>query len=453
MGFSREVQDLLDRMERKKPSAVMTLCGETPRRQKILGPGHYKCTCPFPGHTDRAVGSFDLNDEKLIAKCFACGMGGRPVRFYRDLNGLTSDYEAAILMAEGFGEITHEQAEKYLSSDRTSNIKVQSKKPYSEKKKHEESSEVSMQPIGVRSAFYTELVKNLTLNERDRKYLLKERGLHEADLSGFFSFEKERVRKAFETAQQTLGWEHEKYIGIPGVYESFTSESEAKNHQDPHLRFGRFDRAAGGRIGMVIRDYHGKIVGLQFRQYESKHTARYIWISSAFANSEKFPLFANGRSGNTPVDFEPAQGKVCQALGITEGKFKAIAMAHHGINTFSVQGVGVWKQALEEIENYCADHPEQMKKIWIAFDADQKRNPAVAQVLFNFHQGLVRLGYHVAILDWDESCGKGIDDVLANGYNKQIKAIKGETFVQKYIVPVMESVEAEKLRRRKKLLE
>ena len=87
MGFSRGVQDLLDRMERKKPSAIMALCGETPMHQKILGPGHYKCTCPFPGHTDRAIGSFDLEQS---AKRYSVSGAGKPTLTIRRSNQVKS---------------------------------------------------------------------------------------------------------------------------------------------------------------------------------------------------------------------------------------------------------------------------------------------------------------------------------------------------------------------------
>lgn len=444
MEFKPYFKEILNKMETVKPSVVMALSGIEPENFKYIEEGHFKCKCPFPGHTDRRIGSFDLNDNKLIAKCFACGCGGRPVRFYRDLNGLDSDFEAAICMARDLGEITPKAADSILHSSaaskqgqrpvsKISDIKDIYQNINSGMGKHHSP---KLRPLEIRSAFYTELVKNLGLNEQDRRYLMKERGIKEDELSDFFSFNSGNAPKAFQETRRVLGWTQDQYLGIPGVYESYTSKEDASKHKNPKLRFAHPKWKNRDCVGIVIRDYTGRIVNLQFRN-NSPYGSRYVWLSSSFANSKDYDLLANGTSGIVSSDFEPAKGNPCKAIGITEGKFKAIAMARSGINTFSIQGVSSWKKLLPELENYLRDHPEQKKLIWLAFDADQKRNSSVANSLYSFYKELDNHGYHIRILDWDEKYGKGIDDVLANGAGKQIKSAVGETFIQTYILPLL----------------
>lgn len=442
MEFKPYFKDILAKMEQVKPSVVMELSGCQPENLKYIEEGHFKCKCPFPGHTDRRVGSFDLNDNKMIAKCFACGGGGRPVRFYRDLNGLSSDFEAAICMARDLGEITPKAAESILHSEAAAKSAQKASSKFSSKKDVYGSGMgasrfTNLKPIEVRSQFYTELVKHFELNEQDRRYLMEERGLKEDELSNFFSFDTESGNKAFQETQKVLGWPHEQYIGIPGVYESYASEDDAAAHRNPRLRFALPKGKGRSCFGIIIRDYAGRIISLQFRSTNNQGS-RYTWISSAFANNKDYALLTNGTNGVAAVDFEPAKGSACKSIGITEGKFKAMAMARHGINTFSIQGVGSWKQVMPELENYIKEHPEQKKAVWLAFDTDQKTNPSVATALHRFYQELVQNGYRIRILDWDEAYGKGIDDVLANGAGKHIKAVNGEKFIHDHILPLLE---------------
>ena len=61
------IQKVFDILEQKKPSEVMRMCGYTPQKVRHLGDGHIQCLCPFPGHHDHSIGSFDLNDNKRVA--------------------------------------------------------------------------------------------------------------------------------------------------------------------------------------------------------------------------------------------------------------------------------------------------------------------------------------------------------------------------------------------------
>lgn len=438
------IQEIFDILEQKKPSEVMRMCGYTPQKVRHLGDGHIQCLCPFPGHHDHSIGSFDLNDNKRVAKCFSCQQGGRPIRFYRDLNGLTSDFEAGILMAEDYGLITAEERQRILDSkeERKKWSKQAKTLEKADSEKGMFTEEPPMQPLEIRAAFYKELIRHLPLQRKDRDYLQKERGLAESELKDFFCFSKAMIIPAFEKTKETLGWAEEQYIGIPGVFCSYPTEKDKENGTNKRLRFfcGKDDC-----LGLAIRDSKGQIVGIQLRNYKvSQNRQRYFWLSSAFANRTDYPLFSDGRSSDAPAGFEAAVGCPVSAMGVTEGKFKAMAMAQYGIHTFTVQGVGNWRTVMKALEQYLEQHPEQKKQVWLAFDADEKENPAVAQSMYQFYMELSEQGYSISILDWDSTFGKGIDDVLANGYGKQIHKIKGELFIKEHILPLLQQMQEEK---------
>lgn len=445
------IQNIFDILEQKKPSEVMRMCGYTPQKVRHLGDGHIQCLCPFPGHHDHSIGSFDLNDNKRVAKCFSCQQGGRPIRFYRDLNGLTSDFEAGILMAEDYGLITAEERQRILGSKEERQKWSKQVKTLEKKESEILTEEPPMQPLEIRSAFYEEFIRHLPLRKKDRDYLQKERGFAEADLKDFFGFSKEMVISAFEKVQETLNWAEEQYIGIPGVFCSYPTEKDKANGTNKRLRFFSCKNDC---LGLAIRDFEGQIIGIQLRNYQvNQNQQRYFWLSSAFANRADYPLFSGGRSSDAPAGFEAAIGNPVSAIGITEGKFKAMAMARYRIHTFTVQGVGNWRTAIAALNQYLEQNPDQKKQVWLAFDADEKENPAVAQSMYQFYMELSKQGYSVSVLDWDSTLGKGIDDVLSNGYGKQIHKIKGELFIKENILPLLQQTQEEKKMHAKRMAE
>src|SRR5262249_3325977 len=96
---------------------------------------------------------------------------------------------------------------------------------------------------------------------------------------------------------------------------------------------------------------------------------------------------------------------------LTEGELKAdITTALSGLLTVSIPGVAMWRKALPVLQAL------GVQRVLLAFDADWRTNPHVAQALGQAAYALVQAGYEVQIEDWAPALGKGIDDLLAAGH-------------------------------------
>lgn len=436
-------QAMFDKLEAITPSEIMQVMGFTPQRVKVIGENHYKCLCPFPGHQDSNVGSFDVNDSKKIAKCFACQKGGRPIRFFRDLCGLDSDFEAGVRMAAVFGLLSHEEAGKILGDRKNDIVGKSMNNPSYEKPKGRYSKEPPMQPLSVRSTFYETFTKYLPLSSKDRAYL-SARGVKDCEMGEFFGyFQKyEDIKSAFDKTQADLKWNDDQYIGIPGMFRVVPLVDR------PYVRpIVRKDEC----IGLKIFNVDGRVVGLQFRNYEaSANGERYFWLSSSFVNTPQKQLFHDGKSGDAPAGFQHSTKKSSRsAITITEGKFKAMALAKLGFDSFTIQGVGHWKSVIPELNRYYELHPEKKKEVLLTFDADQKINGSVAASSRSLYDYLVSEGFSVTYLDWELATGKGIDDALAN--HASIRRVPGEEYIKDYIDPLLQNMEAAKQKRKSQM--
>lgn len=432
---------IFNKLEEIPPTEVMRAMGFQPQRVKAMGQNHYKCLCPFPGHQDSNVGSFDVNDDKKIAKCFACQKGGRPIRFFRDLCGLDSDFEAGVRMAVVFGLFPFEDAERMLKDKTKDFVRTRTSDPTYEKKKEHYSKEPPMKPLEIRSAFYETFTKNLPLSERDRAYL-SGRGVKESEMNEFFGYSQkyaEYIKPAFDKTQAELKWSDDQYIGIPGMFRVVPLEDQ------PYVRPIVQKNEC---FGLKILNVEGHVVGLQFRNYEvSENGERYLWMSSAFVNNSYYRIFHEGKSGNAPAGFQRSTGKkTYSAITITEGKFKAMALARLGFDSFTIQGVGQWKSVIPELNRYYELHPNQRKHVFLAFDADQKTNGSVAISSRSLYEYLTNNGFTVTYLDWELTEAKGIDDALDN--HAKIRRIPGEEYIQTYIKPLLNRIEEEKKKRK-----
>lgn len=412
--MNKKIKDLFDKLEEIPPSEVINRCNIPLQKVESRGSGHFRCLCPFPGHQDEKLGSFDVNDTKKIAKCFACGKGGRPIRFFRDLNGLRDDYIAGIEMAVVFGLITKEERDSFVE-DKDVEFSV---KEYFTKKKVAQ--EIKMAPVADMDAFYRAFTEVQPLSDEDREYLLG-RGVRENDLKDFFS-DRRDTEQLLREIQSKLNWKMSRYIGIPGI---FCKKKDGK-------KYIRLSARKSKGIGIKIYNQEGQVIAVQYRNHVATKSGRYFWYSSSFANKEEYPAYSDGASPGTPVGFESARGpKKYPSVVITEGKFKALELANRGLDCFTVQGVETWKRIIPELEKYFTR--KEKRRIWLAFDADLKTNSAVARATYLFHKELVKSGYDVGFLDWDIELGKGIDDALIAG--AKIRKIPGSVFIDQVIKP------------------
>ena len=115
----------------------------------------------------------------------------------------------------------------------------------------------------------------------------------------------------------------------------------------------------------------------------------------------------------------PAPIRDPSTVRITEGELKSdIAFLLGGVRTVSVPGVGAWRSALPVLRALGA------RRVLLAFDADAGRKPVVARALYALCWALqAESGVEVALEQWDEADGKGIDDLLSAG--RQPAVIEG----------------------------
>ena len=52
----------------------------------------------------------------------------------------------------------------------------------------------------------------------------------------------------------------------------------------------------------------------------------------------------------------------------------------------------------------------------IAYDADKAVNESVLNAQNKVLDAIRKEGFYVGVANWDESCGKGLDDLLSKGF-------------------------------------
>ena len=159
-----------------------------------------------------------------------------------------------------------------------------------------------------------------------------------------------------------------------------------------------------GAAGLIIpvRDLDGHIVALKVRADNPGEGPKYSTISAAKHD---------GPSPGAPVHVPMHHGVCGDTVRLTEGELKAdIATVLSDTLTIALPGVAMWRKALRVLQNL------QPSRVLLAFDADWRTNPHVAQALGQAAFALVALGYTVEVEAWELALGKGIDDVLAAGH-------------------------------------
>jgi hypothetical protein len=174
---------------------------------------------------------------------------------------------------------------------------------------------------------------------------------------------------------------------------------------------GRRWWSLAGAAGLLIpvRNLAGHIVALKVRADAPSESLRYTMISSAKHG---------GPSPGAQVHIPLHDGQYSDLIRLTEGERKAdVATVLSGVLTVAIPGVSVWRKALPVLQAL------QARRVLLAFDADWRSNPHVAQALGQAAFALVRAGIDVQIEDWDPAIGKGIDDVLAAGHTPMIQPV------------------------------
>lgn len=195
----------------------------------------------------------------------------------------------------------------------------------------------------------------------------------------------ERARGALSAAQRKINvhW----FCDVPGFYKSG----------------GKTTHIAGSEgLLLPVRNLDGLIVALRVRLDDPGSGARYRWLSRP--DGPNIIGAPSGAHVHVPLHTPTERG---ETVRVTEGELKAeVAFAKTRLLTIGVPGVGLWRLALPTMKLL------GVKRVVLAWDSDQRKNPHVARALERAAIAYREEGFEVGIETWPSDAGKGIDDVL-----------------------------------------
>ena len=424
-------EELIDKIIREvKGINISEIIGSDIRLKK--SGNNFDGVCPF--HNDHKIGSFKVNDQKGIFKCFACGVGGDSIKYYASRKGLNY-IESAIELSFMFSIITLEEY-NYLKSKRfTKKDSDVIEKMYIEKAIKDYRKKIAT--IDILDKVYSILSKKgQSLSEKlsleHYNHLKDERKLSEEEIidGGYFTMPSRKNLKSI------LAEIENKFNGLDVLKEvpGFFYDEKKENFSFVYMK----------GIGIPVRDYKGQISGIQVRKdnVEEKtnkdgtvsKTSRYIWFSSDFMNAKEGYKYGTGTISPCDVVYpKEIKGKT---IFITEGRFKAQAIAKEFNSiAISIQGVTTWRSLVFDIEEIVSYF--NLNNLFVTFDADMAYNPAVYRQALNMTNELSKYFKNVYYVMWDVDDGKGIDDLInsctsTSAINEKIDKMNKEEFDTHY---------------------
>lgn len=253
------------------------------------------------------------------------------------------------------------------------------------KKQQELSASIREFPVnGIeeRNHTYEGLLNLLTLADDHRQNLIS-RGLTNEEIE-MLGYRTSPVIGHSKIANDLLMSGH--YLsGVPGFY-----------HNDNNAwTFVKSNRG----ILIPVRDYEGRIQGIQIR-LDSTEKRKFRWVSSAsFNDGSGASVWCHYRKGNIHED----------TVIITEGPMKAdIINLLSGMSVIGVPGVGSLKHLPALLDKVIANG---VKKVKIAYDMDYLYNPNVQEGYSELKRILSGKGVHYTTLVWNPFY-KGLDDYI-----------------------------------------
>ena len=363
--------------------------------------------CPF--HDDHKLGNFGYNLSKGCWRCFVCGKGGSGVY--------------SLVMA--VNNWSFAKAVRFLYDHRDSAVShITEAPPASLLQKGGKFRTAKPAPCLVADKFTFD--PNPTAEDMDTIYscfaaasplsplwlrsLQERRGIHSWEHSYFFRFpssKDEEFWKQFRGKLSSRGASdlYSHLLGIPGFFWDVKAEKPSFV-------------GCPGALGILNHDKDGLVNGIELRLPDSMaKDMRYMPFSSEGICLRCPDEYKYGVSLGSIVDVvQPLFSDVpIQGVAITEGKFKALQLSKMGYLTLNIRGVGNWRQIFPVLKELAEDG-ETPPRVFIAFDADSRRNPPVAEHSANLGKALIEDGYETYYLTWPNNCGKGIDDVVNAGW-------------------------------------
>ena len=376
--------------------------------------------CPF--HNDRHIGSFKVNINKNIWKCFSCGEGGPGgVTFYQKLHGL-SYMEAVKEVGLKYHVITNTEAALFPKD--ASSTKVVTPMHF-----HPVMRQNPKLPAEILDKVYRAFISVCPqMTGTFKQKLMKERFLEEEDLIQFFKMPRYSAcfMALFYRKLEENGLQRDVLKNTPGFY------------YDTRYNLFKFLDPGENALGIISYDADGKINGIQIRKDTDDKKKRYIWFSSGFADgSSRSPYCINGTTNSQVIDV--LWGTKLGILACTEGKFKAIKLQRKlGYTTLNMHGVTSWPA--DKVIRFAKDH--KFQTVLLCYDADIAQNDSVARAAVKFSKKLSLVGISVKYLTWKITDGKGIDDLInfnPTSYQEKISIRDGFDFNHSVLTPLIEA--------------
>lgn len=152
--------------------------------------------------------------------------------------------------------------------------------------------------------------------------------------------------------------------------------------------------------------------------------SRYVWFSSVSADTN--PDFSGGSSPGSPGGVVYPKEKPGKSLCVTEGRFKANAIAKKNNTAIYVSGVSNWKTIIPYIRDI--SEKEGYQHVNIMFDADLMGNTTVHGQLVQLASAIKKEGLVPDVIIWPIKAGKGIDDLIIGEGETYYKYMKKMDF-------------------------
>jgi ribosomal protein L37AE/L43A len=233
---------------------------------------------------------------------------------------------------------------------------------------------------------YRELILHLSLSKEHFRHLTEERKLAPTKIK-----EKEYRTLPLYSREKIAAKIASDIKGIPGFYK----------------KDGMWSIAGPKGLLIPFRNFNNEIWGMQIRPDDDFMDCKYCWLSS------------NGKPEGTKANtvYHVAGSNKTRRVWITEGPLKGdIASYITGETFICVPGVNSWGKA-EVVEDLSE---QNIKEAIICYDADAVINIHVARAAVKLYDALERNGIKTYFAYWELEKGKGIDDMLCNGYEPEI---------------------------------